>query len=56
MWCRKHGLAMEANVLRYSFLALIVLRMALHGISPTAFVVLGAYTAPATQSLGCISH
>jgi len=42
MWCRKHGLAMEANVLRYSFLALIVLRMALHGISPTAFVVLGA--------------
>lgn len=42
MWCRKHGLATEANVLRYSFLALVVLRMALHGISPIAFVVLGA--------------
>lgn len=42
MWCRKHGLATEANVLRYSFLALVVLRMALHGISPIAFVILGA--------------
>ena|GEM_PF-1451062 len=42
MWCRKHGLAMEANVLRYSFLALVLIRMVLHGVSPLAFIALGA--------------
>lgn len=42
MWCRKHGLRGEANALRYGFLAIFVLRLALHGISPIIFVVLGA--------------
>jgi len=41
MWCRKHGLTAEANILRYSFLAIVVLRIATHGSVPTAFLILG---------------
>lgn len=41
MWCRKHGLAAEANILRYSFLAIVVLRIATRGSVPIAFLILG---------------
>jgi hypothetical protein len=41
LWCRKHGMAAQVNVLRYGLLAIIVLRTVLHSVSPTIFIVLG---------------
>ncbi len=41
LWCRKHGMASQVNLLRYAFLAIVVLRSVLHSVSPTIFVILG---------------
>ena len=51
LWCRKHGMAAQVNLLRYGLIAIVVLRAVLHSVSPTIFIILGVLYGVAYSAL-----